>query len=80
MAAHTHVTDQPDLKCRRWREKHPKALEDVATAFVREHPVSGTFVKRTSGGEVEISKDEFEARPWVLMDPDVLAKIRGVAK
>ena len=42
--------------------------------------MSGTFVKRTSGGEVEITKDEFEARQWVLMDPDVLAKIRGVAK
>jgi hypothetical protein len=79
MAGRTDATDEPDLKCRRWLERHPEALEDIATAFVREHPASRTFVKRTSGGEVEISKDEFEARQWVLTHPDVLAKVRGVA-
>jgi hypothetical protein len=70
--------DELERKCRTWLEEHPEALEDLATAFVRQHPASGTFVKRTTGGDVQIAKDEFEVRQWVLMHPEVLAKIHGL--
>ncbi len=73
-------TDELERKCRTWLAEHPETLEDVATAFVRQHPASGVFVKRTTGGEVQIPKDEFEVRQWVLMHPDVLAKIHGLAR
>jgi hypothetical protein len=73
-------TDELERKYCTWLEEHPEALEDVATAFVRQHPASGTFVKRTTDGEVQIPKDEFEVRRWVLMHPNVLAKIYGLVK
>lgn len=73
-------TDALERKCRAWLEEHPETLEDVATTFVRQHPASGTFVKRTTGGEVQIPEDEFEVRQWVLMHPDVLAKLHGLVK
>jgi hypothetical protein len=73
-------TDELERKCRTWLGEHPEVLEDVATTFVRQYPASGTFVKRTTGGEVQIAKDEFEVRQWVLMHPDVLAKIQGLAR
>jgi hypothetical protein len=73
-------TDELERKYRTWLEEHPEALGDVATAFVRQHPASGIFVKRTTGGEVQIPKDEFDVRQWVLMHPSVLAKIHGLVK
>jgi hypothetical protein len=73
-------TDELERKYRAWLEEHPEVLEDAATAFVRQHPASGSFVKRTTGGEVQISKDEFEVRQWVLMHPDVLAKLHGLVE
>ena len=74
------MADELELKCRRWLDEHPDALADIATTFVRQHPASGTFVKKSTDGEVQITKEEFDARQWVLMHPDVLAKIQGVAK
>jgi hypothetical protein len=74
------LADELELKYRAWFAKHPEALDDVATAFVQEHPASGTFVKRTIGGEVQIDRDEFEARLWVLRHPEALPKIYGAAR
>ncbi len=55
-------THELERKYRTWLEAHPEALDDVATAFVRQHLATGIFVKRTTGGEVRIPKEEFEIR------------------
>ena len=46
--------DELERKYRTWLHEHPHTLEDVATTFVRQYPASGIFVKRTTGGEVQI--------------------------
>lgn len=71
------LADELEPKYLAWLSKHPEALDDIATAFVQEHPASKTFVKRTTGGEVQISRDEFEARLWFIRHPIALTRIYG---
>ncbi len=50
-----------------WFNEHPEARMEIATTTVRQQELPGgpaTFVKNTPRGEVQITKEEFDARHW----------------
>jgi hypothetical protein len=50
-----------------WFDNHPESLAEMQTTTVRLQKRSGasiTYVKNTAGGDIEISKEEFDARYW----------------
>ena len=55
------------LTYQEWFDEHPEARVEIATTTVRQQKLPGgppTFVKNTPRGEVQITKEEFEARYW----------------
>jgi hypothetical protein len=50
-----------------WFDDHPESLAEIKTTTVRLQRRQGgpiTYVKNTAGGDVQISKEEFDARYW----------------
>jgi hypothetical protein len=55
------------LTYEKWFDDHPGAREEIQTTTVRQHSRPGapkTYVKRGASGEVQITKEEFDARYW----------------
>jgi hypothetical protein len=55
------------LAYEKWFDDHPGAREEMQTTTVRQHSRPGapkTYVKRSASGEVQITKEEFDARYW----------------
>jgi len=55
------------LAYQEWFDEHPEARTEIATTTVREQRVPGSpaaYVKNTPRGEVQITKEEFDARYW----------------
>ena len=55
------------LAYKEWFDKHPESLAEIETTTVRQQrrndgPIM--YVKNTARGDVEISKEEFDARYW----------------
>jgi hypothetical protein len=50
-----------------WFEGHPESLAEIKTTTVRlqrRHDGLIIYVKNTAGGDIQISKEEFDARYW----------------
>ena len=50
-----------------WFDDHPESLAEIKTTTVRLQKRQGgpiTYVKNTAGGDIQISKEEFDARYW----------------
>jgi hypothetical protein len=55
------------LAYQEWFDKHPEARMEIATTTVRQQRLPGrpaAYVKNTPSGEVQITKEEFDARYW----------------
>lgn len=64
------VDDTPlylKLTYEKWFDDHPGARAEISTTTVRQHSQAHgpkTYVKITPGGDVQITKEEFDARYW----------------
>jgi hypothetical protein len=55
------------LTYEKWFDDHPAARAEIKTTTVRQQTRPGcpkTYFKNTPEGDVEITKDEFDARYW----------------
>ncbi|MGH7437524.1 MAG: hypothetical protein ACRENE_17750 [Polyangiaceae bacterium] len=54
------------LAYEKWFEDHPDARGEMVSTTVRlqTQGKKTTYVKNSSGGDVEITKEEFDARYW----------------
>ena len=55
------------LAYQEWFEQHPEARTEIATTTVRQQKLPASpaaYVKNTPSGEVQITKEEFDARFW----------------
>jgi hypothetical protein len=50
----------------KWFDDHPGARAEISTTTVREltNPRGKTYIKHDRNGEVQITKEEFDARYW----------------
>jgi hypothetical protein len=55
------------LTYEKWFNDHPGARAEMSTTTVRQRTLPGApvaYIKNSRGGEVEITKEEFDARYW----------------
>jgi hypothetical protein len=55
------------LAYEKWFDDHPGSRAEIETTTVRQHTQPHgpkTYIKNSGNGDVEITKDEFDARYW----------------
>jgi hypothetical protein len=55
------------LTYEKWFDDHPEARAEIRTTTVRQQTHAHgpkTYVKNTPGGDIQITKEEFDARYW----------------